>query len=134
AGGDARRVRDPHDERAGPPHLLLEEPDRRLERRVAKRVRAHELRELVAGVRLGAAHRPHLVEVDVDAVTRELPGGLAAREPAADDRYPLGHALTRARRSNAGGPPRPATSSTAGGVARSAPRRGPPAAARSRRR
>ena len=37
-------------------------------------------------MRVRATHRTHLVEVDADATSRELPGGLATCEPAADDR------------------------------------------------
>ena len=56
ARGHLVRVGDPHDERAELPHLLLQEPDGGLERGVAEGVRAHQLAELVGGVRRGAAH------------------------------------------------------------------------------
>jgi hypothetical protein len=36
-------------------------------------------------MRLGATHRPHLVQHDRDAGMRDLPSGLAAGEAAADD-------------------------------------------------
>jgi hypothetical protein len=38
-------------------------------------------------MRFGHPDRPHLDEPDRDASARELPGGLAAREPSSDNGY-----------------------------------------------
>src|SRR5262245_6474525 len=72
-------------ERTEAAHLLLQAPDRRFQRAVAKRVRAHQLRQAVGLMRFGATDWSHLVEIDLDPATRELPRGLAAGEPAAYD-------------------------------------------------
>src|SRR6185503_17298167 len=64
SGRDARELGDLHDERAESPHLLLEEPDRGVEGGAPKRVRADELAEPIALMRLGPADRPHLEETD----------------------------------------------------------------------
>ena len=74
------------DQRAEPAHLLVQETNGIVLLVVgAERVRADELcqrRGLVGG---GGTLRAHLVEDDRDAARRDLPSGLGAGEPAADD-------------------------------------------------
>ena len=52
----------PHDERAEPPHLLLEEADGVIELVTAQRIGANELGELIGLVHRSGAHRPHFVQ------------------------------------------------------------------------
>ena len=74
------------DQRAQPPHLLVQQAHGVAHGVVgAERVRADQLGQPVGLVRIGAAHRPHLVQHHRHAAPRELPGGLAAGEAAADD-------------------------------------------------
>ncbi len=74
------------DERAGAAHLLVQQADRVVFGIVgAEGVGADELRQPVGMVRVGRDLRAHLVQPDRDAGARDLPGGLAAGEPAADD-------------------------------------------------
>ena len=91
ARGHAHLVGDADDERAHPPHLFLEEARRLVEGVAAQAVRADELREVARLVHGRGPHGPHLVEVDPDPAPRELPGRLAAREPAPDDGDAIGH-------------------------------------------
>ena len=72
-------------ERAEPPHLLLQQADGVIELVAAKRVGADQLGETIGLVHGGRTHRPHLVQHDAHAERGRLPGGLGAREPAADD-------------------------------------------------
>ena len=75
-----------HDQRAGAPHLLVQQADGvGLGVVGAERVGADQLGEAVGLVRFGHAHGAHLVQHDGDAATGDLPGGLAAGEAAADD-------------------------------------------------
>ena len=86
AGRQLVGVAGSHDQRAGAAHLLVQQADRVGGRVVgAERVGADELGQAVRLVRLGGAHGPHLVQHDGDAGLRDLPGGLRAREAAADD-------------------------------------------------
>ncbi len=86
ARGHPHRVGHPHDERAQPPHLLLEEAGGLVEGVAAEAVRADELGEVARPVHRRPSPRPHLVEVDPDPAAGELPRGLAAGEAAPDDR------------------------------------------------
>src|SRR5262249_41641124 len=109
ARGHLVPVGDLHHEGAELPHLLLQEPNRRLERPVPERVGAHQLAEAIRGVRRGPAPRPHLEQVDADPGAGELPPGLTAGEPAADDGDALALAHVDARRA------RPAPAARVGG-------------------
>ena len=91
-------VRHPHHERAETPHLFLEQARRLVDGVAAEAVRADELGE-VAGLMHGClAHGPHLEEIDGDPAARELPGGLAPGEAAADDGDAGGHPRQYSRR------------------------------------
>ena len=71
-------------------HLLVQQADGVVLRIVgAEGVGADQLGQAVGLVRLGAAHRPHLVQHHGHAGLGELPGRLAAGEAAADDVYAL---------------------------------------------
>ena len=85
ARGHPHRVRDAHDERVHPPHLLLEQAGGLIEGVAAQAVGAHELGEVVGLVDRGADGGPHLVQIHGDAAADELPRGLAAREAPSDD-------------------------------------------------
>ncbi len=85
AGRHARQIGRPHDERAEPAHLLLEETDGVIEFVAAEGVAADELGETVGLVHRGRPHRPHLVEDDRHIERRRLPGGFAPGQAAADD-------------------------------------------------
>ena len=74
-----------HDQRAEPPHLLLQEADGVIELVAAEGIGADELGEPIGLVDRGRLHRPHLVEHDGDAARRGLPGGFAPGQAAADD-------------------------------------------------
>ena len=75
-----------HDQRAGAPHLGVQQPDGvGLGIVGAKGVRADELGEILGLVRRRHRRRPHLVQHDRHAGFGELPGGLRAGEAAADD-------------------------------------------------
>ena len=79
------RIARGHDQRAQPAHLRVQEADRVVERIIgAERVGADQLGQPAGLVRLGRAHRAHLVHHDRDAGARRLPGGLAAGQTAAD--------------------------------------------------
>src|SRR5437870_13866045 len=108
AGGHLVGVGHLYHERAEAPHLLLEKADRRLERGVAERVGAHELAETVGVVRLGAAHRAHLVEVDGHTLARELPRRLRTGEAPAHDGDALAHVELARRRAAVRRAPLPA--------------------------
>ena len=80
-----------HDQRAGAPHLLMQQADRVVGGIVgAERVGTDELGEVFREMRLGAAHRPHLVQHHGHAGRRELPRRFRAREAAAYDVHCLG--------------------------------------------
>ena len=89
----AVRVGRAHDQRAEPPHLLLQEADGVIELVAAERVGADELGEPIGLVDRGRPHRPHLVEHHAHAERRRLPGGFGAGEPAADD---VDHGIAKA--------------------------------------
>ena len=74
------------DQRAGAAHLLMQQADG-VGRPIvgAERVGADELGEGVGLMRLGPPLGAHLVEHHGHAGRGELPSGLAAGEPAADD-------------------------------------------------
>ena len=74
------------DQRAGAAHLLMQQADRIVFPIVGpERVGADEFRKPVRLMRVGSAHRAHLVQNDLAARLRCLPGCLAARQSAADD-------------------------------------------------
>jgi len=84
AGRQLVRIGRLHDQRAGAAHLLVQQADRIVGRIVgAEGVGAHQLGQALGLVRLGAAHRPHLVQHHGHAGTGELPRCLAARETTA---------------------------------------------------
>ena len=86
AGRDLVRVGGGEDQRPEAPHLLVQQTDRVAFGVVgAERVRAHQFGKPGADMRLGAPHRPHLVQDGRNAGARQLPRRLAAGEPAADD-------------------------------------------------
>ena len=85
AGRHAGRVGGAHDDRAEPPHLLLQQTDRVIEFVAAKGIAADEFGELIGLVDRGGAHRPHLVNGDRHTAFGRLPRGFAARQTAADD-------------------------------------------------
>ena len=120
-GGYLVGVGDVHHQGAEPAHLVLQEPDGGLERRVPERVGAHELAETVGMVRGGAAAGPHLVEIDGYPVARELPRGLRAGESAADDGDAFAHVELARRR--AAGRPAPSPAVRRRGVTLAAARR-----------
>ena len=79
-------VRGPHDQRAEPAHLGMQQTDGVVLTVVgAERIRADEFGERGGLVGRGRAHRAHLVQHDRDAALRDLPSGLAACQAAADD-------------------------------------------------
>jgi hypothetical protein len=76
------------DQRAAAPHLLMQQADGIVLGIVgAERVGADQLGQAIGLVRLGLAHRAHLVERHGHAGLGELPGGFAAGEAAADDMH-----------------------------------------------
>ena len=80
--GVARR----HDQRAGQPHLGMQQPDRIVLGVVgAEGVGADQLGEPVGLVGIGAAHRAHLMQDDRHAGLGRLPCGFRTGEAAADD-------------------------------------------------
>ena len=80
------RVAGAHDQRAGKPHLGMQQPDRiGLGVVGAEGVGADQLGEAVGLVRLGAAHRAHFVQHDRHAGFGDLPCGFRAGKAAADD-------------------------------------------------
>ena len=80
------RVAARHDQRAGKPHLGMQQPDRiGLGIVGAEGVGADQLGQAVGLVRVGAAHRAHLVQHDRHAGFGRLPGGFRTGEAAADD-------------------------------------------------
>ena len=80
-----------HDQRARAPHLLVQQADGIVGGIVgAEGVGADQLGQAVGEMRIGAAHRPHLVQHHGHAGRRDLPGGFRAGEAAADDMYWLG--------------------------------------------
>src|SRR6266851_329692 len=108
-------ARAPH-QRAQPPHLLVQQPDRVVLAVVgAERVGADELGEAFGLVRLGHAHRPHLVEHDGNAPACDLPGGFRSGEPPADDVHGL-HAPDMSRPRDGGKRPDTKTPAQAAGV------------------
>ena len=74
--------------------FVLEDAQRAVGQRRAHGIAAHQLGQPVGDVRLRAAHGPHLVEIDAPAALGNLPGRLAPRQPAADNRYRLTHRPT----------------------------------------
>ena len=80
------------DQRSGPAHLLMQEPDG-IRRPVvgAEGVGADELGKGSSLMRFGPALGPHLVQNDRHAGGGGLPGGLASGEPAADHMHRLSH-------------------------------------------
>ena len=109
AGRHARAIGLAQDERAHPPHLLMEQPDRIILRIVGpKAVRADHLRQRVAFVRGShVAAAPHLAQADPQACFGQLPGGLGPGEPAADDVNVMhGRAVAQASRGSSPGGPR----------------------------
>ena len=75
-----------HDQRAGKPHLGMQQADRIALGVVrAEGVGADEFGEAVGLVGVGAAHRAHFVQDDRHAGLGRLPGGFRAGEAAADD-------------------------------------------------
>ncbi len=86
AGGHAMRVGGAQHQRGAAPHLRVQQSDGVVLGIVgAEGVGADQLGERRRDMRLGAAHRPHLVQHHADAGARQLPGGLAAGKAAADD-------------------------------------------------
>ena len=86
AGRNLVAIAGPHDQRAGKPHLGMQQPDRiGLGVVGAEGVRADQLGKAVALVRLGAANGAHLVQHDRHASLGRLPRRFRAGEAAADD-------------------------------------------------
>ena len=124
AGRHLVAIAGPHDQRAGKPHLGMQQPDRiGLGVVGAEGVRADQLGKAVALVRLGAANGAHLVQHDRHARLGRLPRRFRAGEAAADDVDGIdahGHALVPAR-----GKCNSSASAAAGGTAGSVPLRHP---------
>ncbi len=86
AGGQLVAVAGGHDERAGAPHLLVQQADGVAGGIVgAEAVGADQLGEVAGLVRLGLALGPHLVQDHGHAEARDLPRRLGPGQPAADD-------------------------------------------------
>jgi hypothetical protein len=92
-GGNPARERGLEDQRAQPPHFLLEEAVRVLERVRSKGVAADQLGEPIRAMHRRAARGAHLVETHPDLAAGELERGFRPGEPGADDDDP---AQTRA--------------------------------------
>ena len=91
------RIARAHDKRVAAPHLLVQQPDRVVQAVVgAERVGADQLGERAGLVRGGRPARAHLVEDHRNTGLRQLPGRLAAGEPATDHVDRLGHRVTSA--------------------------------------
>jgi hypothetical protein len=81
-------VGDAHDQRAEAPHLLVQQADRAGHGAVRpERIRADQFAQPARLVRGRHASGPHLVQHDRNVAGRQLPGGFAAGEAAADDVY-----------------------------------------------
>jgi hypothetical protein len=91
ASRNAGQVGDGHHQRAGAPHLFLDQPDGVGQIGPAQAVGADQLREEVVLLRRRAPRRLLLDQRDRDPLLRELKSALAAGEASADDGY-LGHA------------------------------------------
>ena len=89
-GRHGGRLGDAQDERSQPAHLLLQEADGGIQGGIAEGVGAHQLGELPGAMRLRRALRPHLDEPHLAAGMGGVPGGLAARQTAADHRQGAG--------------------------------------------
>lgn len=75
-----------HDQSAGGPHFPMQKPDRVLFVIVGtERVRTHHFGIVTGFMGEGFNFGPHLVQYDLYAAFSGLPGGLRAREPAAND-------------------------------------------------
>ena len=86
AGRHLMRIAAAHDERAEAAHFLMQQADRiGLPLVGSERIGADEFGERLGLVRGGRLHRPHLVQHDRHAAARDLPCGLGAGQPAADD-------------------------------------------------
>ena len=86
AGRQLVRVAHAHDQRAGAPHLGVQQADGvRLGVVGAEGIGADQLGEAAGLVRRRHHRRPHLVQHDRHARLGELPGGLRAGEAGADD-------------------------------------------------
>ena len=80
-----------HDQRARATHLLVQQADRVVAGVIGTEgVGTDELGEIFREMRLGAAHRPHLVQHHGHAGRRELPGRFAAGEATAYNVHCLG--------------------------------------------
>ena len=92
AGRQLVRVGRRHDERGGAAHLFMQQahgvgfPIVR-----AKGIGANELGESAGLMRLGRTYGAHLVQHGRHAALRELPGGLASGQAAANDMNLAGH-------------------------------------------
>ena len=75
AGRHARGIRRAHDQRAEPPHFLLEQSDSVVDLVTAKRVAADELGQLVGLMHGRLPHRPHLVDGHIDTDSTARPFG-----------------------------------------------------------
>jgi len=86
AGGHLMRIGLVHDQRARAAHLFVQEADRiRLRIVGAERVGADKLRAIFCLMRVGFAHRAHLVKDHLGPGVRRLPSGFRAGEPCADN-------------------------------------------------
>ena len=85
AGGNAGELGGPHDQRAQPPHLFLEEPDGVIELVAAERVAADQLRQPIGLVDQRRPDRTHLVQDHRHAARRDLPRGFGTGETTAND-------------------------------------------------
>jgi len=82
----AMRVGRTQDQGARAAHLFVQQADGIVLGVIrTERVGAHELRQPVCLVRIGSAHRPHLVQHHARAVFRRPPSRFAACQPAAND-------------------------------------------------
>jgi hypothetical protein len=97
ARGQLVRIGRAHDKGVAAAHLLMQQPDRVLHAVIgAERVGADQLGECAGLVRGGRPCRAHLKEDHGKTRLRQLPGRLAASEPATDHVDRLGHRVTSA--------------------------------------
>ena len=84
-------IRRPHDQRAEPAHLGMQQPDRVIGRIVGtERVGADKFGKPIGAMGFRHPLRAHLVQDDAGTGVRDLPSGLGARKAAANDMHDVG--------------------------------------------
>ncbi len=87
AGGNGMAVGRGHEEAVAAAQFFLQQTDRVMHAGATQTVGTDQLTQLVALVSRRHTLWPHFVQFDGDALAGDLPGGLTACQPAADDRY-----------------------------------------------